>query len=145
MNISPVSFRSTTTAQKVDINTLISKPQSYQKKEEPQAAGPINGTKKKKSPLKTILGIVATAGVVMAALALGAKHGVFNAKEGGNQILEAVKKCAKGAGDKISGWGNSAINFVKTKWEGIKTNLPKGDEIKNTVKDAVEEAVEEAI
>ena len=138
MNISPVSFRSTTTASKVDINTLVSKPQAYQRKEEPQAAGPINGAKKKKSPAKTILGLVVAAGAVMAGLALGAKHGIFNAKEGGNQILETIKKGAKVAGDKILGWGNSTINFVQTKWGEIKNHLPNGKEVADVVKDAVE-------
>ncbi|MBQ8886898.1 MAG: hypothetical protein IJY61_04270 [Candidatus Gastranaerophilales bacterium] len=144
MNISPVSFRSTTTTAKVDINTLVSKPQAYQKKEEPQAAGPINGTEKKKSPVKTVLGLAVAAGAVMAGLALGAKHGVFNVKEGGNQILETIKKGAKVAGDKILGWGNSAINFVQTKWGEIKNHLPKGEEVVDVAEDIVEEVIEEA-
>ena len=145
MNISPVSFRSTTTASKVDINTLVSKPQAYQKKEEPQAAGPLNGTEKKKSTGKKILGLIVAAGAVMAGLALGAKHGIFNAKEGGNAILEPIKKVAKGAGDKILGWGNSVIGFVKTKWGEIKNHLPKADEVKEAVEETAEAIVEETI
>ena len=50
MNISPVSFRSTTATPSSDFSTLISRPQTYTQKEQPVAAAELQGTGKKKSP-----------------------------------------------------------------------------------------------
>ena len=140
MNISPVSFRSTTATPSSDFSTLISRPQTYTQKEQPVAAAELQGTGKKKSPLKVILGIAVAAAGVAAGLALGAKHGIFNPKVNGNQHVETLKAGLKSAGEQISAWGKSAGKFIQTKWGEIKSNLPKADEVKDMVEDAAEAA-----
>ena len=129
MNISPVSFRSTTATPGTDFSTLISRPQTYTQKEQPVAAVEINGAGKKKSPLKAILGIAIAAAGVAAGLALGAKHGIFNPKVNGNQHVETLKAGLKYAGEQISAWGKAAGKFVQDKWMEIKNHLPKAAEV----------------
>ena len=127
MNISPVSFRSTTAtpSSSIDIKTLASKPQAYQKKETPQAAGPLNGTEKKKSTGKKILGFVVAAGAIMA---------------GGKQYIETAKKGLNFAGEKILSWGKLAADFGLEQWNKIKTHLPNKEKISEAVNEAVNEA-----
>lgn len=144
MNISPVSFRSITATPSSDFSTLISRPQTYTQKEQPVAAAELQGTEKKKSPLKTILGIAVAAAGVAAGLALGAKHGIFNPKANGNKHIETLKAGLKYAGDQISAWGKSAGTFIQTKLGEIKNHLPKADEVKDMVADVVEEAADAA-
>lgn len=124
MNISPVSFRNTVgTPQRTEFNALISRPQAYAHMEQPTAATNLEGGKKKKSPIKTILGLIIAAGGIMAGLALGAEHGVFNAKSGGNKYVEIAKSGLKIAGEKCSEWGKKAIEFGKNKFNEIKSKL----------------------
>ena len=144
MNISPVSFRSTTATPHSDFSTLISRPQTYTQKEQPVAAAELQVTGKKKSPLKTILGIVVAAAGVAAGLALGAKHGIFNPKANGNKHVETLKAGLKYAGDQISAWGKSAGTFIKTKWGELKNHLPKTDEVIEAVEDVAEDVVSSA-
>ncbi len=125
MNISPVSFRNTAANTRSDFSTLISRPQSYTQKEEPVAATNITNGKKKKSPLKTIFGVALGALGITAAIALGAKHGIFNPKVDGNKYIEMTKSGLKLFGEKAIAIGNNAISFVQTKWGELKNHLPK--------------------
>lgn len=136
MNISPVSFRSATTTPGSDFSTLISRPQTYTQKEQPVAAVEINGAGKKKSPVKTILGLLVGAAGIAAGLALGAKHGIFNPKAGGNKYVEMAKSGLKLAGDQFLAWGKSACNVIQTKWGEIKNHLPKPEAVVDEVVDA---------
>ena len=141
MNISPVSFRSTTVSGSgIDIKTLASKPQAFQKKEEPQAAGPLNGGEKKNSIGKKILGLIVGAGAIMAGLALGSKYGVFKANANGNKYIEMGKTYLNTAGEKILGWGKLAVDFGKKQWNNIKAHLPNKEKISEAVNEAVNEA-----
>ena len=129
MNISPVSFRSTTATPGPDFSTLISRPQAYPQKEQPVAAVEISSTAKKKSPLKTILGLAIGAAGIAAGLALGAKHGIFNPKANGNKYVETTKAALKYAGEQVAAWGKTAAGFIQAKWGEIKNHLPKPEQV----------------
>ena len=124
MNVSPVSFRATT-ASKSDFTALISRPQTYAHIEKPAAATTIEGNENKKSPFKKILGIALGGVCIAAGLALGAKYGILNPKEGGHKYVELAKSKLKFVGDKVLSYANSAISVAQTKWGELKTHLPK--------------------
>ena len=140
MNISPVSFRNTVPNTGSDFSTFISRPQAYTHKEEPVAATNLTDTKKKKSPLKTILGVALGAAGITAGLALGAKYGIFDPKVGGNALVEKAKAGLKLVGEKILSWGKLAADFGLEQWNKIKTHLPNKEKISEAVNEAVNEA-----
>ena len=140
MNISPVSFRNTVPNTGSDFSTFISRPQAYTHKEEPVAATNLTDTKKKKSPLKTILGVVLGAAGITAGLALGAKYGIFDPKVGGNALVEKAKSGLKLVGEKILSWGKLAADFGLKQWNKIKTHLPNKEELSEVAGEVVNEA-----
>lgn len=142
MNISPVSFRSTVgTTQRTNFDALISRPQTFAHTEQPTAATNIAETKKKKSPLKKLLGLIVTAGAVAAGLALGAKKGVFNPKANGNKYVETAKSGCKIAGEYILEKGKQGATIAKTKFNEIKGIVK--EKISELAKAPKEEMVEE--
>ena len=145
MNISPVSFRSTVGCSSPEFSTFISRPQVYSQKEEPVAATNINGTEKKKSPLKTILGIALGAAGITAGIALGAKYGVFNPKVDGNKYVEMAKSGLKLFGEKTIATTKQAVSFIQTKWGEIKNHIPKAEEIVDVAEEVAEEITEAAV
>lgn len=129
MNISPVNFRSTVgNTQRTDFTALISRPQAFAHMEQPTAATNLEGGKKKKSPIKTLLGLIVAAGAVMAGLALGAKQGIFKVKSNDKEYVKIAKSGLKIAGDKCLEWGTKAIEVAKNKFNEAKN---KFGEIKN--------------
>ena len=113
MNISPVSF-SSAVAQTSSFQDKISQPQAYIAKEQPSAAANLKGKDGKgSSPLKTLGKGVLAATVILAALGLGAKKGVF--KPGSNETINKMKKPLETAGNFIADKFSTAVGFVKSK------------------------------
>ena len=113
MNISPVSF-SSAVAQTSSFQDKISQPQAYIAKEQPSAAANLKGKDGKgSSPLKTLGKGVLAAAVILAALGLGAKKGVF--KPGSNETINKMKKPLETAGNFVTDKFSTAVKFVKDK------------------------------
>ncbi len=113
MNISPVSF-SSAVAQTSSFKDKISQPQAYIAKEQPSAAANLKGKDGKgNSPLKTLGKGILAAAVILAALGLGAKKGVFN--PGKNETINKIKKPLETAGNFVADKFSTAVQFVKDK------------------------------
>ena len=113
MNISPVSF-SSAVAQTSSFQDKISQPQAYIAKEQPSAAANLKGKDGKgSSPLKTLGKGILAAAVILAALGLGAKKGVF--KPGSNETINKMKKPLETAGNFVADKFSTAVKFVKDK------------------------------
>ena len=114
MNISPVSFSSTAAVQTSSFQDKISQPQAYIAKEKPSAAANLKGKDGKgNSPLKTLGKGILAAAVILAALGLGAKKGVFN--PGKNETINKIKKPLETAGNFVADKFSTAVQFVKDK------------------------------
>ena len=113
---------------------------AYTHKEEPVAATNLTDTQKKKSPLKTILGVVLGAAGITAGLALGTKFGIFDPKVGGNALVEKTKSGLKLVGEKILSWGKLAADFGLEQWNKIKTHLPNKEKLSEVAGEVVNEA-----
>lgn len=110
--VGSVSFGNTA-VQQTNISDLINKPQTYIKKEEPQAAAPIEaGAKKKGSVPKTIAKVLLGAAAIAGALALVSKKGVLKVNPDGNKVLNTVITAINTAGDFVSNKFDVAKDFI---------------------------------
>ncbi len=101
--IHPVNFAGTAQVQATPANfqELINKPQAYVK-QDAQAASKLEDKNKKGGSFgKKLLKLIIAAGVITGAVVLGGKKNIFAPKEGGNKILETIKKPLNSLSDAI--------------------------------------------
>lgn len=101
MNVSPIRFGSVSYQEFQD---LVSKPQAYTMQNTPAASTPVEDKSSKKGGvLKKILIATGIAAAIAAALAYGAKKGVFKVADPskGNQFLNGIKSALNTAGNFI--------------------------------------------
>lgn len=110
--VGSVSFGNTA-VQQTNISDLINKPQTYVKKDEPQAAAPIeSGAKKKGSVPKAILKTLVGAAAIAGALALVSKKGVLKINPDGNKIVNTIKTGVNTAGEFVSNKFDVVKDFI---------------------------------
>lgn len=137
--INSVSFG---TSANTGLSDLINKPQKYRSPEaSAQAATGINNNGENKKSNKTLLKVLVAAAAIAGGLAAGKHFNIFAAKEGGNAILENIKKYADQAGGAVikyakkgAGYVQQGFNFVKGK---VQTLIQKAPEVAEEVAEAV--------
>ena len=151
MNISPVSFRASS------FESMVNKPQAYQKQEVPAAATSLSKSPKKEgSAGKKFLGLVAVAAAATAGIAYAAKAGKLNpvnwkdggkikaffTKEGNEKFASAlgnVEKFGKNVGDKAIHVKDAVVKKCQ---EFVKKAPEKAEELKDQAQEAVKNTAE---